>query len=90
MKYKLKENVSQSKLCENGYIVVSKNGLPYYAHKKLSSCCDGVVINLGVTGDKRLGNIRDIMHIDIDMELKPEHIQDLINDELVEISVAEV
>ena len=86
MRYKLKENVSQSKLCENGYIVVSKNGIPYYAHKKLNTF-DGVVINLSVIGDSNFGSVRDIMHIDIDMELKPEHIKDLIEDELVEITL---
>lgn len=86
MKYKLKKTVTVSMLCENGYIVISKNGVPYYAHKKLN-CCDGVVINLGVTNDERLGNVRDIMHIDIDMELKPEHIKDLIDDDYVELSI---
>ena len=87
MIYKLKEDVTASMLCEHGYKVILKNDIPLYAHKKLSSCCDGVVINLGVTGDKRMGIIREIMHIDIDMELKPEHIQDLIDSECVELSM---
>ena len=91
MIYKLKEDVTVSMLCEHGYNVILKNDIPLYAHKKISGCCDGgvinVVINLGVTDHKRMGIIREIMNIDIDMELKPEHIQDLIDSEYVELSM---
>ena len=91
MIYKLKEDVTVSMLCEHGYKVIFKNDIPLYGHKKISGCCDGevinVVINLGVTGHKRMGIIREIMNIDIDMELKPEHIQDLIDSEYVELSM---